>query len=120
MTFDKWYFSKVGVTVEVARERGVFDLDLMAQCWEAAVKQARIDALEEAQADLIQALIDDCENGVKFLNEKAAEDFKKNFPHLRATIKSLKGTPCAKTNTRACRTASCSTPLESPASDTCA
>ena len=54
---------------------------------EAAVKQAR----EDAQADLAAALMSDCENGVKFLNEKAAEDFKKNFPRLNFAIESLKG-----------------------------
>ena len=53
MTFDQWYFSKVGVTVEGARERGGYDIDLMKQCWEAAVKQAREDALEEAMQSLV-------------------------------------------------------------------
>ena len=76
MTFDQWYFSKVGVTVEGAMERGVYDIDLMAQCWEAAVKQAR----EDAQADLSEALMHDCENGVKFLNEKAIEESRAAVP----------------------------------------
>lgn len=56
---------------------------------EAAVNQAR----EDAQADMAEALINDCENGVKLLNEKAIEDFKKSFPRLNSAIESLKGKP---------------------------
>ena len=53
----------------------------------------RAQALEEARADLAEALIHDCENGSKFLNVKSAADFKRCYPHLSTAIESLKGQP---------------------------
>ncbi len=50
-------------------------------------------ALEQAADELAQALCDDCENGVKWLNEAASAKFAKDYPHLRAALIALKGTP---------------------------
>lgn len=38
----------------------------------------------------MQALCDDCENGVKGLNEAAAKKFADEWPHLRKAINALK------------------------------
>ena len=71
----------------VSSKLGQWQRDLMlARAVEAA---ARRQALEDAQSDLAQALCDDCENGVKWLNEKAAKDFAEKYPHLSAAIRSL-------------------------------
>ena len=43
-------------------------------------------AVEELRADLAQALCDDCENGVKWLNKQAVEKFKRDFPQLVAVM----------------------------------
>lgn len=53
-------------------------------------------ALDDAAATLAQAVCDDCddcENGVKWLNEAASAKFAKDYPHLRAALNALKGTP---------------------------
>ena len=56
---------------------------------------ARFAALvrEDVAADLAQALCDDCENGVKWLNEAAAAKFAKDYPHLRKALSALKEQP---------------------------
>jgi hypothetical protein len=39
-----------------------------------------------SKADLAQALVEDCESGVKWLNERALDTFKKDYPHLYKVI----------------------------------
>jgi hypothetical protein len=36
MTFEKWYENATGITVVEAANRGLWDLDLMRQCWNAS------------------------------------------------------------------------------------
>ena len=44
---------------------------------------------ERIQGELAEAISHDCENGVRWLNQRAAEDFLKNFPELNAAIRAL-------------------------------
>lgn len=57
---------------------------------EAAEMRAYVEALEigvgELRADIAEALMHDCENGVKWLNEAAAEKFKKDYPELHKVL----------------------------------
>jgi hypothetical protein len=54
-----------------------------AQEAENAKLRAALEAVDEALNDAAQ---DDCENGVKWLNEKAAEGYLKEYPHTSAAI----------------------------------
>jgi len=45
--------------------------------------RSALGAVDEALNDAAQ---DDCENGVKWLNEKAAEGYLKEYPHTSAAI----------------------------------
>ena len=87
MTFDQWYFSKVGVTVGGARERGVYDIGLMEQCWEAAVKQAREDAIEEAK----QACVNQLGGLSMFVTDRECVANNTAVRECYAAIESLKG-----------------------------
>lgn len=49
----------------------------------------RAQALEQVSDDLAQALCDDCENGVKWLNEAASAQFRESYPNLRAAMNSI-------------------------------
>jgi hypothetical protein len=53
---------------------------------ERQLEQARGGAIEELSANLAEALMRDCDHGVKWLNEKYANDFKKMYPLLCAAI----------------------------------
>lgn len=53
---------------------------------EPMLAAARVQALEEFKADLADALCADCENGVKYLNEQAAEKFRNDYPKVSALI----------------------------------
>lgn len=44
-------------------------------------------AIEDFKADLAQALCEDCESGVKWLNEQAVERFKREYPNLMELLK---------------------------------
>ena len=35
MTFEEWYLREVGITVEHARQAGVYSIDLMRKCYDA-------------------------------------------------------------------------------------
>lgn len=45
--------------------------------------RAALEAIDEALNDAAQ---DDCESGVKWLNERAAEGYLKEYPHTSAAI----------------------------------
>ena len=36
LSFEQWYHQHIGITLEDARLRGVYDLEVLAACWEAA------------------------------------------------------------------------------------
>lgn len=59
-----------------------------AQMTAYAAEAVRV-ALEDAASTLAQALCDDCENGVQWLNIAASEKFSKDYPHLRKAINDL-------------------------------
>jgi len=59
-------------------------VDLLRECEEEISKlRSALEAVDEALNDAAQ---DDCENGVKWLNEKAAEGYLKEYPHTSAAI----------------------------------
>lgn len=45
---------------------------------------------EEYQSDLAEALMHDCENGVRLLNEVAHREFNSRYPNLAAAISARK------------------------------
>lgn len=51
-----------------------------------------IGAIRAAQDDLSDALQSDLENGVRWLNESAAAEFKRKYPALNAWIGKFMGT----------------------------
>jgi hypothetical protein len=60
---------------------------LEALCIEAADQIGKLrEALEEIDNELNTAAQDDCENGVKWLNERAAEGYLKEYPCTLAAI----------------------------------
>lgn len=59
------------------------------QCAEAAAAAER-ERISDAISD---ALSSDLENGVKWLNEKAADDFKQGYPALHAFLSNLRKGP---------------------------
>lgn len=50
--------------------------------------RAALEAVDEALNDAAQ---DDCESGVKWLNERAAEKYLKEYPHTSAAISKVIG-----------------------------
>ena len=77
MTFEEWRESRFF--------NGIYWGDLKA-AWDASRKAA----LDAAAADLADALIADCENGVKFLNEAAVARFIKEYPELYKAMRLIK------------------------------
>jgi hypothetical protein len=66
------------------RDQEMFFPDLYS---EAADEIERLrEALEEIDNELNTAAQDDCENGVKWLNERAAEGYLKEYPCTLAAI----------------------------------
>lgn len=45
-----------------------------------------IEHLETLKQDMIQALVADCESGVKWLNESCLAKFKADYPNLSGTL----------------------------------
>lgn len=61
--------------------------------WQAAYKLARNQALDDVSGAWSEAMQSDLENGVKFLNEVAADNLRKSYPEIYkfgAAIESLK------------------------------
>lgn len=48
--------------------------------------------LDDIDNELNEAAQDDCENGVKWLNENAASKYLKEYPHTASAIKSIVAT----------------------------
>lgn len=44
------------------------------------------DIFEQIDDELVQAAVDDCENGVKWLNERAAENYLREYRHTKDAI----------------------------------
>jgi len=65
---------------------GEYDLYLAPTDAEA-IRQDEAEMIADALIDVLAA---DCENGVKWLNERAAADFKKAYPHLSAAIDAIR------------------------------
>ena len=62
-----------------------WEKERMVDCWMAACTWQQ----EQIMDNILDALQSDLENGVKWLNEKASDDFSKKYPALYQVIKEL-------------------------------
>jgi hypothetical protein len=79
-----------GIIVVGSQALRAFTADQMhayAKAYAAAAVEAEREAIADALAD---ALASDCENGVKWLNEAAADNFRKGYPELFALLGSIR------------------------------
>ena len=42
LTFEGWFFKEVGISLEGAKQRGVWDLALLEKCWNVALKHGKV------------------------------------------------------------------------------